>query len=308
MSQTVPVSSDLQQRRDRGVARMNRGHALQQLGDSRNLSAAIAAYAEAVVQLESLQSAENPAWANSLGAALMNHGQLLHRAHGIARASEVLTSLDRAIEVLRQLPADENPWPRRNLAGSHLNRASVLLDLARAADARRDAQVALQLAAPHERADLVDADLALKSRRTLCDALGQLLVTPSADQDALASEASDLVDDGLALARHWIQRGAPQPRELAIRLFRFGAQLYRVHQPHFLAEFIQENLCDGHRSIEALAKDYSQFHAIAIAAIDSALTDQPHDQKFLTIGDPVSERRLLVWRELATLRARLVAE
>lgn len=279
--------------RDLAVAAMNRGHALMQAGD---LTSALTAYEEAVALLDELPVAENPSWANSLGAALMNHGHLLHRAHGTARAGDALASLDRAIAVLRELPSADNPWPRRNLAGSRLNRASLLLDLARPAEARADTLAALQLAAPHERTDLIDADLALKIRRALCDAIGQLLVAPGADQDALASEASEFIDDGLALARFWTGRGAPQPRELVLRLFRFGAQLYRLYQPHFLAEFIEENLAAG----------TPEFHAIAIREIDLALQTRP-DEPYLFVGDPASERRQQTWRDLQAVRARLAA-
>ncbi len=53
---------------------------------------------------------------------------------------------------------------------------------------------------------------------------------------------SDLVDDALALIRHWAARGEHSFQPLAVRFFHYGTQLYRFHQPHFLAEFIQENL------------------------------------------------------------------
>lgn len=288
MSTDAALPSAHQTRRDLAVSWMNRGQALMQTG---NLASAINAYDEAITLLRALPVTENPSWANSLGAALMNRGQLLHRAHGIARSSEALTSLDHAIDLLRPLSADGNPWPRRNLAGSHLNRASLLLDLARPSDARADALIALQLAAPHERTGLVDADLSLKARRALCDAVGQLIVAPGADQDALAREASDLVDDGLALARHWTQLGAPRPRELAVRLFRFGARLYRLHQPHILAEFLLENL----------DSNLPEFRAIAGEETALALRDQP-GQPYLIMDDPATERRRQIWRELDAVR------
>ena len=273
---------------------MNRGHALQQAGQ---LDEAIAAYAQAIAALRDLPFAENPAWANSLGAAWMNHGQLLHRAHGIARTEEALASFDAAAAVLRAIPAGENPWVRRNLAGTLLNRANLLLDLGQSAAAATVAREALAPGLPHERRDPVDADLALKARRALCDALGQLLIAPGANQDALATEASDLVDDALALIRHWNNSDPAAFRPLAIRFFRYGAQLYRFHQPHFLAEFIEENL----------PPTDAEFRTIALEALNAALADQPRGQPYLTVGDPVSERRLQTWRALEALRRRLAA-
>jgi len=272
---------------------MNRGHALMLDGQT---GGAVAAYAQAIATLRQLPVDENPSWANSLGAALMNHGQLLHRAHGTAHANEALASFDEAASILTPLVDSDKPWPRRNLTGTLLNRANLLLDLARCAEAAAAARAALALAVTHERNDVIDADLALKARRALCDALGQLIVAPGANQDALAAEASDLTDDALALVRHWAGRGETSFQPLALRFFHYGTQLYRLHQPHFLAEFIRENLSLG-----------ADIQTIALDAIDSALAARPRDQAFLTIGDPASERQRETWRELAGLRTSLLA-
>lgn len=293
--------------RDLAVAWMNRGHALVLQGGDPGLTAALEAYNEAVSRLRPLVAASaNPSWANSLGAALMNRGQLLHRLHGVAQATVALAAFDEAAGLLRPLVASTelrspdsdprpSPWPRRNLAGVLLNRANLLLDLGRLTEAHPGTAEALSLSLPHERADLVDADLALKTRRARCDALGRLIAEPGADQELLARETSDLVDDGLALARHWTKLGVAEPRELALRLFRFGTQLYRFHQPHFLAEFIRENL----------AISDPEIRTIALEAIDATLADRPAE--YLTVGDPASERRLETWRELAALRTSLAA-
>jgi tetratricopeptide (TPR) repeat protein len=315
---TTDTIHEFQSRRDLGVAWMNRGHELMLRGDPASLAAALDAYNEAIRTLRPLvggsdlgRDSANPAWANSLAAALMNRGHLLHRLHGIDQAALALAAFDEAAAILRLLCGSElardfspsalqpfspsSPWPRRNLAGTLLNRANLLLDLADLTAAASAAREALALAAPQERTDPVDADLALKSRRALCDALGRLVVTPEADHEALAGEASDLVDDAMALTRHWTDRGEAAFAPLALRFFHYGTQLYRFHQPQFLAEFIRENLSPAH----------ADFRAIALAAIDSALADRPAG--FLTVGDPASERRLEIWRELASLRSHLAA-
>ncbi len=294
---TPPIHSEIRgQLREVGVAWMNRGHALMLQGDPESLAASLAAYNEAITLLRHIDIAKNPAAANSLGAALMNRGQLLHRLHGVNQAVVALAAFAEAATILRAIPASENPWPRRNLTGTLVNRANLLLDLSQFANAADVAREALALAGPHEQAEVVDADLALKARRALADALGQLLVVPDADQEALAREASDLVDDALALVRSWTARGERSFRALADRFFHYGTELYRRHQPHFLAEFIQENLDDHDRS----------FRATAVAAIDAVLLERPKDGEFLTIGDPASERHRQTWRELAVLRGRLV--
>ncbi len=274
---------------------MNRGHEHLLRGDGINLGAALDAYNEAIALFRTVSVAENPSWANSLGAALMNRGQLLHRLHGVAQAALALAAFDEAAVLLRALAPGDNPWPRRNLTGTLINRANLLLDLAQLAEAADAAREALTLSSPSERTKPVDADLALKARRALGDALSHLLVAPGADQDALARQASDVVDEALALIRLWTERGETPFRELALRFFRYGVQLYRYHQPHFLAEFIEENLPAADADFAAIARD----------TIDAALRDGPGANQFLTMGDPASERRRQAWNELAALRTRL---
>lgn len=271
---------------------MNRGHELMLRDDPPDLAAALAAYDEAIAQLRPLATAPeaDPSVVNGLGAALMNRGQLLHRQHGIARSADALAAYTEAVEILRPLERKNHAWARRNLAGSLLNRANLQLDLGDHTRARADARESLTLAAPGERTELVDADLALKARRALCDALGRLLVGAGETEDVLAAEASDLVDDALALIRHGQARGTPF-HALALRFFRFGTQLYRVYQPHFLAEFIRENL----------PVDDAEFRAVALDAIQTALHDGPRAHPRLTIGDVASERHLHTTRELENL-------
>jgi hypothetical protein len=274
---------------------MNRGHALLLQGDQLSLEAALSAYNEAIALLRHVSLAGNSRAANSLGAALMNRGHLLHRRHGVAQAAAALAAFEEAAGILRELPADDDAWPRRNLVGTQVNQANLLLDLGRFAQAAGIARDALILAVPHERAEPVDADLALKARRVLADAIGQLLVVAGSDQEALAREASDLVDDALDLVRLWTARLEFSFEPLALRFFHYGTQLYRLHQPHFLAEFIRENL----------RMDDPEFRAAALVALDATLQDRPREGEFLTIGDPASERRRRTWQDLAALRADL---
>lgn len=293
----IAASSDLSARRDLGVAWMNRGHSQLLLNNPTGDAAALAAYERAIAVLRTLPLETNASWANSFGAACLNHGQLLHRVHGKARAAEALVSFESATRVLRPIiPAANHPWPRRNLAGTLLNRANLLLDLGRAADAVTAAREAIALSNPTATTELIDADLTLKAQRTLCDALGQLLVVRDADQEALATEASDVVDDAMALIRQWAARDAGAFADLAPRFFHFGTQLYRLHQRHFLAEFIGENLILS-----------EEIRRLARLAIDSALADRPCTGTYLTIGDPATERLLQTRRELETLRTRLAS-
>jgi hypothetical protein len=294
--------------RDLAVGWMNHGHTLMLRNDPVSLASALDAYNEAIAGLRRLPVAENPSWANSLGAALMNRGHLLHRLHGVAQATLALQAFDEAAALLRpqvfaiekpesKIQNPRNPWPRRNFTGTLINRANLLLDLACFAEGAAAAREALALAGPHAHIELVDADLALKARRGLCDALGRLLVAPGTDQAALATEASDIVDEALALIRHWTMHGETGFAALALRFFHYGTQLYRLHQPHFLAEFIRENLAIAGPELRAVARD----------SIEATLADQTRSRGYLTIGDPVSERLVRTCRELEELRSHLAA-
>jgi len=285
-----------QQVRDAAIAGMNRAHESMLRGDKASLTAALDAYREAIQLLRTLAVGENPSWANSLAAAHMNRGQLLHRLFGVDQAAAALESFHEAIGLLEPIAGSANPWPRRNLAGTLLNRANLLLDLGEPGPAVGDARGALALCDPGARVDPIDADLALKARRALCDALGRVIVAPNANQREIASIASDLVDEALELIRHWNARGVDAFVELGTRFFRYGAQLYRVHQPHFLAEFISENLAVAPAETPAIAREI----------IAAALADHSRGGFFL-VGDEASERRLEICRELEALRATLTA-
>lgn len=280
---------------DRAIQWMNRGHALSLRDAGRE---ALVAYAHAITLLRPLPLAENPAWANSLGAALMNHGQLLHRVQGVARADEALPAFAEAIALLSAIPSIDVPWARRNLAGTHINRANLLLDLSCFAAAEADARSARSLVVASENVHLVDADLALKALRALCDALGQQIAhADAAQQDVLATEGGDSADAALALVRYWTARSENAFAPLAVRFFRFGAEIYRRHQPHFLVEFLEENL-------DAAPTYADELRSIAHLAIDGALADGASPVRH-TFGDPASERALATRSDLAAARGRL---
>ncbi|WP_438480014.1 hypothetical protein [Oleiharenicola lentus] len=308
MSSESPSPESLDARTKLAVALMNQGHAQQLTGEPAAIQAAIGSYEQAIAILRALPYQQNPQLANSLGAAWMNRGQLLHRLRSDAQIAPAIESFNEALNVLHpllalpdlptsssQLPA--SPWVRRNFAGTLLNRACLLQDLSEHRAALADARGALQLAGPHERTELIDADLALKLRRVACDAIGQLVpVLPAAEQAELASVASDLVDDGLAVAREWAAKGETALLPIHVRLFRFGAQLYRVNQPHFLAEFLAEEIDSAAPSPEVLA--------IVNENLDLALQTRSPEQ-FLTVGDAASERHLQTARDLKALREKI---
>jgi hypothetical protein len=95
----------------------------------------------------------------------------------------------------------------------------------------------------------------LKSRHILCRAIAQLLSTPSGalfesgdgmtspvSSTELINEATDAVESGLALPLAGDGRIQEEFQQIKAELFRFGARVYQAYQPHFLTEFLLENL------------------------------------------------------------------
>ena len=289
------------------IAWMNRGNVLHQLATPTALASAIAAYDEVVALLRTAP-AEALGARNTLGAAWMNRGLTAHRQATPASILAAVHSHAEAIAVLSSLPLAEHPIFRRNLAAALLNQANALIDTRQPElleSALAAARSALELVADSETTALESADLSFKARRVLCDALGLLLTVhesarlPSAP---LTAEASDTVDAGLALARHWEVQGIVSFRPTAARLFRFGTQLYRFNQPHFLAEFILENL-DPKNSPGALPVE-GDFHTLATEALTRALETLRNQPGIVTVASD-NDRRLQTWRDLKAAQIRL---
>lgn len=295
--------------RDLGVAWMNRGNALQKQATPASLAAALSAYDEAIALLRALRvdCTDSLSPRNSLGAAWMNRGLVLHRQATAESIAGAVHSQREAVSTLQGLPRDQASWYRNNLAAAWMNLANALLDSTlsdRLAEARAAARESLAVVVAEETTDPVAAELGLKARRVWCDAIGQLLVanTTALSPDALAAEAGDAVDDALALARRWETRGVRSFRPVAARLFYFGAQLCRLHQPQFLAEFLLEHL-DPVRTPDA--RPEASGLEVAAAAVTQALRDLQDRQERLIVGNPETDRQVRIWRTLKSAEVRI---
>lgn len=289
-----------------GIAWMNRGSALHKLATPEAMAAARDAYNRAITTLEKLSFERDPALRNSLAAALTNRGRLLQLDRAPHLLADAIASHERAITLLAPLVSGTSPLHvRRNLAGAWLNLADARLGLAttdaldRALEAARRA---LALVGEREDAAPEFADLGLKARRALVDAIGRLLSAPDRNGDGtfpeteLAAEAGDAIDGGLALARRWESRSGADLRPLALRLFRFGGQFYGRRQPHFLAEFLQESIGPG----APYAAD-PEFRAAAIATVDAAWRHLRTPRPLLA-GTPTTDRLLAAAEALRRAR------
>ena len=277
-------------RPDLAVAWMNRGNALQKIGDAASLAEAVAAYDRAIALLQELPVGTSPAPGNTLGAAWLNRGHALQQS-GPESQPEAVRSHRQAIAILGRLPiADYRPL-RINLGAAWMNLANALLGLNPPDDraAHQAARDALALVAPVVDADVLAADVSLKARRVLCEAIGHRLVAAGIDSEAvaaLADEADTVIARGLDLARHWEIRGLREFRPLAGRLYLFGARLFLIHQPHFLAEFLLEQATPAGRDAPLTT---AALRAIAAEFIPDAL-DTLRSTSLLGLSEREQER------------------
>ena len=135
------------------------------------------------------------------------------------------------------------------------------------AGARDAAARAIDAVAGLEDGDINAAAAGLQARHVLCRVCAQSLSQAGDDEmPEDVHEATDAVDDGLAIVRGWEQRGAPHFRPLAFDLFRFGARVYARYQPQFLDEFIADNM-----NPEVSSLDYVSSPEMVMAAHEARL-------------------------------------
>ena len=289
--------ADAAAQRLRGVCWMNRGNALQKSGTPANLREAVRAYDEGIACFETLSIETVPVVRNHLGAAWLNRGHALMSG---AKPEAAVASLERAILHLSQLPLDADVSYRLNLAGAWTNLA-LLLHPELPGPACSAARSALALLEDREFTRSEFLEMSLRARRALVVALGERLVTADAAGEStteLADEAVDAIEGGLSLLRRCERPEVVRFRALAARLFRLGVQLYRIHQPHFLAEFVLETVeypaFENEADVVSAARD-----AIAETVADL------HRPQLILAGTPAATRLLETLSSLRTAQHRL---
>ena len=224
---------------------LNRAEALTRLDPAKH-AMALRAYGEALALLRPLPLGADSRFSRRLAIALQNRALLLVAQTPPATA-DAIAALTEAIAVLDQADAmgaaERNyllAFIWMNLANVQVSEATIASDLA----AREAARRALALVQDFEHEDATAAEVGLKSRDVLCQVAGRRLSTQAEREMVMADihEATDLVDEALGLVREWEQRGIVRFRNLASELCRFGARVYAFYQPHFLPEFLSEQL------------------------------------------------------------------
>jgi hypothetical protein len=239
---TLPLDRCPVFRYDLAACWLNRAEALACMGPEATASA-LGAVDEALALLRTLPLREDSRYPDRLAVACHHRARLqLHLGDGrgaLDACAEALAALDRC--------GSGRPSRRTFLrAVCRLEQARAWLSLSTSsaiAEADAAARAALALASAAERDDLDAAEVGLQSRHFICRLFARLAdeVAPGARPGWL-DEATDLTDEGLAVARAWEARGTSRLRTLAVDLFRFGARLYARWQPRFLREFIDEQL------------------------------------------------------------------
>jgi tetratricopeptide (TPR) repeat protein len=231
----LPVEEEESFRWALAAALMHRGDALHRIGGRDE--EARAAYDEAIGHLRLLPYLENPAALQRLALAWANRGMVAEDHDGARRCFD---------ECIGLLPSPQNPSQLVTLCNALLNRGRHSLQVAGDTDATAaDARRVLELVSPHERNHPSPAELALQARHLLAHALVAWLdesrTGPGLAEDWV-SDATDAVEDALAVERHWEQHGFEGLRPIACELFQLGLHVYRVCQPHFFADFLIESM------------------------------------------------------------------
>lgn len=242
---------------------MNRGDVLHRL--DRNPEALVA-YDEALAHLEQLPYQEHPPTRQRYALAWANRGLVT------PEPAEALRCFDKCIELLGE---PENPQQLLTLCNATLNRGRHALQVAGDAEATaRDARQVLEWMTPHERAHPAPAEMALQARHllahALCVWLDESRQGPGIAEDWIG-DATDTVEEALALERFWEQQGLTAFRPLACDLFQLGLHVYRVCQPHFFADFLVESM-DPEMSPGAPFQDQN-FQAAAARALQQAVNE-----------------------------------
>ena len=247
---------------------VNRADALARLGDGESLAEALKSYDEALALLQALHLLDNPLYPRRLAITWINRGVAWQKLENSDGATEAACCFREALAVLDHTSAKGIEDRDLLRAGAWSNLAGVLLSTpdGSLATTQRAMREACMLVKDVERTDLIAAETGLKARRILCRAIAAEFADEKAILMELVAEATDALDEGLELARHWELSGETRFRQLAREIFCFGCRIYQVHQPQFLAEFILESL-DPEKTKGVLPLDEQLLEAARAAVL-----------------------------------------
>lgn len=251
------------------AALMNRADVLSRLDAKTHADEVVRSYDEAIKALSAMPPDSHPSLPSRIALAWMNRGLILESAD----PAEALRSLNQAVETCESVPPEHRgaAEAHRVLIGALLNRTVVQAATDPTA-AWPNAQKTILLTQQIEQRELLAAEIGLRARYLLCRLHTQL---QPKEADDWITETTDAVDDGLALARHWYKHGVKSLQPLAQELFRFGLKVYQIWQPHFLSEYILDNL-DPERSPGSPVDIHAMHHFATEAIWDAVIAINKH--------------------------------
>jgi tetratricopeptide (TPR) repeat protein len=241
----LPIASSPVLRYGLAACWLNRADALLRLADVERIPVALLAFDEAIVLLRDLPAGDDARYPRRLAIAHQNRGLALH-AQGAQSIAAAIAAFEDAIAILDHEQARQIADRRYLLATVWTNLANARISENTTGSetlAREAALRAMALVANSEQRDPDAAEVGLTARHLRCQAIARRLALPAvagAPMSGAVHEATDSVDDGLALVRRWEQQGVTRFRGIACDLFRFGVRVYDRYQPQFVDEFIRE--------------------------------------------------------------------
>jgi tetratricopeptide (TPR) repeat protein len=267
----LPLAENPRYRYGLAAGWMNRADSFSRLGTKTHCAESIASYNEALALLRFLPMEQDPLYPRRLAIALINQSLVRRRDETRAEIDAAIAGYREALDVLAQPTASSIADGEVLHAAALGNLADALLETgdSSAPEAQASARKAVALVRESEREDRKAAEAGAKARYVLCRAIAaQSRDGQTLPQDLLGL-ASETVDEGIALARHWEQRGDAGFRALAQDLFRFGCRIHQSGEPGFLAKFILESLDPVGGALPLSAQNFSA----ALGALWAALQE-----------------------------------
>lgn len=262
-------------------------------------TAALNAYSQALVFSNDFP-AENPQAALMIANIWLSRGSLFSQSDKETLQKEAIFSFEKSIAVLQKAKPADDPNVALALSRSHANRAltlSAMKDQAaiNATSIKESVASAISLAAPLIDKSPMAAESTLNARMAF--SRNQLVLLQDANEtDALEfyENASDEIDESMALIRKCEGKGFNGFRHLARNFFKVGTRLYQVRQPHFLAEFINECIGEGQAlrqddAMIAIARTCIQETVDGIAKNNPVIVGSPESEALLAIVDPLKK-------------------
>ena len=270
--ETLPLETSPLLRFGVAACWLNRADALMRLDGVPQIAEAVRSCDKGILVLRTLPLGEDARFPRRLALALHNRALFL-QAQG-RPVADAVADLDEALAVLQSEDAsviEDLPYLLAVVWTNLAHALAVEGSPEAAVRACAAASQAITLVSEAEGEAPGAAEVGLKARHALCRAFAQRLSAAQAGDTTTLDdvhEATDAVDEGLALVRRWEQRGVAAFRGTAVDLFRFGLRVYLAYQPQFLQEFLDENLdpaasSDGYASdpdIVAAAKEVVELH------------------------------------------------